>query len=81
VTGEDIRSAWRVVSFGCDLGAPPPGVTFERWDDVPAVSEGYRAARDAIVSRLPLLLAEASSGDGAGPLSSGSSGQRRRARP
>jgi arsenate reductase (thioredoxin) len=56
VTADDIRNASRVVSFGCDLGALAPGVPVERWDDVPAVSENYRAARDVIVSRLPTLL-------------------------
>ena len=59
VTGDDIRNASRVVSFGCELGALAPGVPVERWDDVPAVSENYRAARDVIVSRLPMLLASA----------------------
>jgi protein-tyrosine-phosphatase len=56
VTRDDIRSASRVVSFGCDLGALASGVPVERWDDVPAVSKNYRAARDVIVSRLPALL-------------------------
>jgi arsenate reductase (thioredoxin) len=56
VTADDIRTASRIVSFGCDLGALAPGVPVERWDDVPAVSENYRAARDVIVSRLPTLL-------------------------
>jgi protein-tyrosine-phosphatase len=55
VTGDDIRGASRVVSFGCELGALAPGVAVERWDDVPAASEDYRAARDLIVSRLPAL--------------------------
>jgi protein-tyrosine-phosphatase len=59
VTADDIRRASRVVSFGCDLGALAPGVPIERWDDVPAVSEDYRAARDMIVARLPMLLASA----------------------
>jgi protein-tyrosine-phosphatase len=59
VTADDVRRAARVVSFGCDLGALAPGVSVERWDDVPAVSENYRAARDAIVARLPALLAAA----------------------
>ncbi len=57
VTPEEIAKAWRVVSFGCDLEALAPGVRPERWDDVPAVSDGYHAARDAIVARLPGLLA------------------------
>jgi arsenate reductase (thioredoxin) len=56
VSADDIRTASRVVSFGCDLGALASGVPVERWDDVPAVSENYRAARDVIVSRLPTLL-------------------------
>lgn len=64
VTADDVRHASRVVSFGCDLGALAPGVPVERWDDVPAVSENYRAARDVIVSRLPALLETArTSGD------------------
>jgi arsenate reductase (thioredoxin) len=57
VTREEITGAWRVVSFGCDLAELAPGVRPERWDDVPAVSDGYDAARDAIVARLPGLLA------------------------
>lgn len=56
VTKEDVRRASRVVSFGCDLGALAPGVPVDRWDDVPAISENYQAARDVIVARLPALL-------------------------
>jgi arsenate reductase (thioredoxin) len=56
VTGNDMTNASRVVSFGCDLGPLAPGVPVERWDDVPAVSENYRAARDVIVSRISALL-------------------------
>ena len=59
LTRAELADARRVVSFGCDLGdAVPPGLTIERWDDVPAVSENFKAARDAIVARLPRLLAE-----------------------
>ncbi|MGQ0646536.1 MAG: arsenate reductase/protein-tyrosine-phosphatase family protein [Gemmatimonadaceae bacterium] len=55
-----IRGAVRVVSFACDVSEIiPPGVDVERWDDVPAVSDGYAAARDAIVSRLPALMSAA----------------------
>jgi len=57
VTADDLGRASRVISFGCDLDALAPGIAVERWDDVPAVSENYRAARDVIVSRLPALLA------------------------
>ena len=57
VTRADLEGASRVVTFGCDLGAlASPGLTRERWDDVPAVSEGYKPARDIIVGRLPGLL-------------------------
>lgn len=59
VSREELANAWRVVSFGCDL-APmaPPGLAVERWDDIPAVSQDWNAARDAILARLALLLAE-----------------------
>jgi len=64
VTADDIRGAGLVVSFGCDLGALATGVHVERWDDVPAVSENYRVARDVIVSRLPALLEAMTTGTG-----------------
>ncbi len=59
VTRADLERASRVVTFGCGLGAlESPGFARERWDDVPAVSEGYKPARDVIVGRLPGLLEE-----------------------
>lgn len=59
VSREELANAWRVVSFGCDLGPmAPPGLAVERWDDVPAVSQDWSAARDAILGRLGPLLAE-----------------------
>ncbi len=59
VTRTDLERASRVVTFGCELGdLAPPGLALERWDDVPAVSEDFKKARDAIVSRLPRLLDE-----------------------
>ena len=62
VVREDLANTWRVVSFGCDLvGMVPPGVTIERWDDVPAATEDFKVARDAIVTRLERLLAECES--------------------
>ena len=58
VRREDLTNAWRVVSFGCDLaGMAPRGLSIERWDDVPAVSEDFRATRNVIVNRLKPLLA------------------------
>ena len=59
VTGEALAKACHVVSFGCDLGEmAPPDLPIERWDDVPAVSDGFAVARDLIVARLPRLLAK-----------------------
>ena len=57
-TTELVAEADRIVTFGCDL--TPLGATGEvvRWDGVPHVSDGYEAARDAIVDRLRSLLAE-----------------------
>ena len=60
VTPEELAAAWRVVSFGCDLSqVAPPALAVERWDDVPLVSDGFPAARDAIVRRVQRLLDEA----------------------
>jgi len=53
----DLERASCVVTFACELGAlESSGIARERWDDVPAVSEGYKPARDVIVGRLPGLL-------------------------
>lgn len=56
VTAADVASATRIVSFGCDLGALAPSVPVDRWDDVPAVSDGYEAAREAIDARVARLV-------------------------
>jgi len=61
---DELRRAWRVVRFGQDLSIPGPSTSpVETWD-VPAVSDGYDAARDAIVSRLQQLLAVARAAHG-----------------
>ncbi len=54
VTLYDLDSARHIVSFGCDL---PSGAAarVEQWD-VPAVGEGYAAARDQIVARVERLV-------------------------
>jgi hypothetical protein len=45
------------VTFACDLGgAQSPALARERWDDVPAVSDGYQAARDVVVGHVAALL-------------------------
>jgi hypothetical protein len=60
VTLWDLATATRVVSFGCDVGAG--STPAERWDDVPAVGDGYAAARDRIVARVERLVAELAGG-------------------
>jgi arsenate reductase len=59
VSREDVAGASRVVAFGCDLSAVAvPGVPVEQWNDIPAVSDGLPAARQAIRARLERLLEE-----------------------
>lgn len=65
VTAADLRGAWRVISFGCDLrDIAPADVPVERWDEVPAVSEGLEVARAAIGVRLGRLLDDCERADG-----------------
>ena len=56
VTLHDLRTATRVVSFGCDV-VPAKGQRVDQWD-VPAVSDGYAAARDRIVANVERLVSE-----------------------
>jgi hypothetical protein len=60
VTLYDLASAMRVVSFGCDI-TPPKGQRVDQWD-VPAVSDGYAAARDRIVAHVERLVSELTAG-------------------
>lgn len=53
---EELRTAWRIVSFGPDLtDVAPVNAALETWT-VPAVSDDYGAARDAIVDKLAGLI-------------------------
>jgi arsenate reductase (thioredoxin) len=53
----DLERASHVVAFACDLGdVAPAGLRVERWDEVPAVSEDYGRARDAIATRVRALV-------------------------
>jgi hypothetical protein len=61
VTLYDLSAAARVVSFGCNI-TPRGGQQVDRWDDVPAVSDNYGAARDRIVGHVERLVAELASG-------------------
>jgi protein-tyrosine-phosphatase len=60
LTDDALNAADVVVSFGCDVDArrrsDATGRAVIRWDDVPAVSDGYETARDEIVRRVVLLV-------------------------
>ena len=60
VTLYDLDTAARIVSFGCNI-APPKGQRVDQWD-VPAVSDGYTAARDSIVAHVERLISELTAG-------------------
>jgi arsenate reductase (thioredoxin) len=52
----DVESAQRIVTF-CELPDEYQNkVVIEQWDSIPAVSESYKKARDAILERLNLLV-------------------------
>jgi protein-tyrosine-phosphatase len=56
VTLHDLDTATHVVSFGCDITAAR-GQRVEQWE-VPAISDGYAAARDRIVANVERLVSE-----------------------
>jgi protein-tyrosine-phosphatase len=58
LAADTLRDADIVVSFGCQIETSPPSANVLRWDDLPLVSDGYDAARDAIVAKLRALLAD-----------------------
>ena len=60
VTLYDLDTAARIVSFGCAV-VPTRGQRVEQWD-VPAVSDGYEAARDRIVANVERLIDELAGG-------------------
>jgi protein-tyrosine-phosphatase len=60
VTLYDLDTARRVVSFGCHVAAAR-GQRVDQWE-VPAVSDGYEAARDRIVAEVERLVAELAAG-------------------
>lgn len=53
----DTASAARVVAF-CELPAYASRAHVEKWQDVPAVGDGYAAARDVILRHINVLLDE-----------------------
>jgi protein-tyrosine-phosphatase len=59
VTPEEFAAADVVISIGCELGAlPQPRGRLVRWDDVPAPSDGFTAADEAIRARVIALVDE-----------------------
>ncbi len=59
VTDTDLLSAVRVVLFGCDLRERAgPDTAVHAWDDVPAVSDDFEAARKAIRVRVEQLVSD-----------------------
>ena len=60
VTLYDLQRATRVVGFGCEVN-PAKGQRVDQWE-VPAVSDGYAAARDRIVANVERLVAELAAG-------------------
>lgn len=59
VASEEFASADVVVSIGCDLAAlPQPRGKLVRWDEVPALSDHFTAADEAIRKRVTDLVEE-----------------------
>jgi arsenate reductase (thioredoxin) len=58
-TRDDVEAADVVISMGCDLtGLPVAPEKLQKWDDVPAPSENFRAADEAIQRRVIALVEE-----------------------
>jgi arsenate reductase len=56
-TAADVDASAVVVAFGCDLGELAARARrIDRWDDIPAVSDDFTQARDAIAGRVAALL-------------------------
>jgi arsenate reductase (thioredoxin) len=61
VTSADLAAADVIISIGCDLKnlpAQPPANALRRWDEVPAPSEDFARADDAIKKRVIDLVEE-----------------------
>ena len=65
VTTEDLTSAHRVISLGCDPDdLDGSSARVERWDDVPPASQDLGASRAAIKRHLGKLINELEAGAG-----------------
>ena len=59
VTAEDLASAHRVISLGCNLDdLAPSAVQVDHWDDVPPASRDLEGSRAAIRRHVDVLVAE-----------------------
>jgi arsenate reductase len=59
ITREELETAWRVITLGCELGELVPlGVIVEPWDDVPPPSTALQAALDTIATHIGQLADE-----------------------
>jgi arsenate reductase (thioredoxin) len=57
IDADAFLAATRVISFGCEPSALPGGRSdVEGWNDLPMVSDGFDAARTAIVARVTRLI-------------------------
>jgi len=59
LTRHDVERALRIIGLGCDVEAGT-GQRVDRWD-VPAIGDGYAAARDRIVANVERLVSELAS--------------------
>jgi arsenate reductase (thioredoxin) len=65
VTHEELATADRIISLGCDLGdLAPVGSMIECWDDVPPPSQNLHAARDRIRTYVDRLVATLTQAEG-----------------
>jgi len=65
VTATDVEKAQHVVTIGADLpiAIHDDGPNLHQWNDVPAASVDYPAARDALLEHIEKLIAEISTGE------------------
>lgn len=57
ITADQLKGADLIVSFACDAGRKlAPGKPEERWDECPAVSDGFDIAWDFITGRVAKLV-------------------------
>jgi protein-tyrosine-phosphatase len=59
IAAEEFAAADVIISIGCDLGAlPQPRGRLVRWDEVPALSDDFTVADEAIRKRVNDLVEE-----------------------